>query len=94
MDKLELARDEALKCLRSVCLGEDVVDMERLRRLLRKQLREAIASLESDPHHAVAFRCIGDALYSQSEHHVSVSMQKKTFMVEVFSINLRYKYLK
>ncbi|KAJ8729556.1 hypothetical protein PYW08_001137 [Mythimna loreyi] len=69
MDKLELARDEALKCLRTVCSGEDVMDMERLRRLLRKQLRESIASLESDPHHAVAFRCIGDALYSQNEQH-------------------------
>lgn len=69
IDKLEQARDEALKCLGTVRSGEDAIDMERLRRLLRKQLRESIASLESDPHHAVAFRCIGDALYSQSEHH-------------------------
>ncbi|KAJ8726234.1 hypothetical protein PYW07_000932 [Mythimna separata] len=83
MDKLELARDEALKCLRTVCLGEEVMDMERLRRLLRKQLREAIASLESDPHHAVAFRCIGDALYSQNEHHFISRMNPQSDLLNL-----------
>ncbi|XP_030036652.2 uncharacterized protein C05D11.1 [Manduca sexta] len=67
IEKLETARDEARKCLKVVCSGEDPIDMERLNRLLKKQLRESIASLESDPHHAVAFRCIGDALYSQND---------------------------
>lgn len=90
MDKLELARDEALKCLRSVCLGEDVVDMERLRRLLRKQLREAIASLESDPHHAVAFRCIGDALYSQSEHHFISRMNPQSDLLALLEESPNY----
>ncbi|KAF9812013.1 hypothetical protein SFRURICE_021370 [Spodoptera frugiperda] len=56
IDKLEQARDEALKCLGTVRSGEDAIDMERLRRLLRKQLRESIASLESDPHHAFISR--------------------------------------
>ncbi|CAB3249821.1 unnamed protein product [Arctia plantaginis] len=66
IDKLTAARDEALQCLKTVCSGEDIMDMDRLKRLIRKQLREAIASLETNPHHAVAFRCIGDALYSQN----------------------------
>ncbi|CAH0726563.1 unnamed protein product, partial [Brenthis ino] len=67
IDKLEIARDEAQKCLKSIISGEEIIDMERMIRLLKKQLRESMASLESDPHHAVAFRCIGDALYSQNE---------------------------
>lgn len=46
--------------------------MERMQILLRKQLRESYASLESDPHHAVAFRCIGDALYSHNDADVSL----------------------
>lgn len=49
-----------------------MIDMNRMKRLLRKQLRESMASLESDPHHAMAFRCIGDALYSQTEEDVSI----------------------
>ncbi|XP_028177355.1 uncharacterized protein C05D11.1-like [Ostrinia furnacalis] len=67
MDKLELARDEARRCLGAVRSGEEPIDMDRMKRLLKKQLRESLASLEADPHHAVAFRCIGDALYSQNE---------------------------
>ncbi|CAH0603275.1 unnamed protein product [Chrysodeixis includens] len=74
LDKLEVARDEALTCLKTVTSGEEGLDMERLRRLLRKQLRESIASLESDPHHSVAFRCIGDALYSQNLHDFTSRM--------------------
>ncbi|XP_075992092.1 uncharacterized protein C05D11.1-like [Anticarsia gemmatalis] len=66
IDKLPAARDEALRCLRFVRDGHEPIDMPRLNRLIRKQLRESIASLESNPHHAVAFRCIGDALYSQN----------------------------
>ncbi|KAJ0181723.1 hypothetical protein K1T71_002445 [Dendrolimus kikuchii] len=67
IDKLDSARDEARKCLQNVRNGTEPIDMDRLTRLIKKQLRESIASLESDPHHAVAFRCIGDALYSQNE---------------------------
>ncbi|CAH2238074.1 jg18457 [Pararge aegeria aegeria] len=63
-----MARDEGRKCLKSVIDGVEGIDMDRMRRLLRKQLRETMASLESDPHHAIAFRCIGDALYSQNEN--------------------------
>ncbi|XP_022820745.1 uncharacterized protein C05D11.1-like [Spodoptera litura] len=90
MDKLEQARDEALKCLSSVRNGEDVIDMERLRRLLRKQLRESIASLESDPHHAVAFRCIGDALYSQNEHHFTSRMNPQTDLTALLEETPQY----
>lgn len=71
IEKLTAARDEAVQCLKAVCSGEDAMDMDRLKRLIRKQLREAIACLESNPHHAVAFRCIGDALYSQNNDDVS-----------------------
>ncbi|XP_047987418.1 uncharacterized protein C05D11.1-like [Leguminivora glycinivorella] len=67
IDKLELARDEATKCLQCVRDGQEPFNMERMNRLLKKQLRECFAGLESDPHHAIAFRCIGDALYSQNE---------------------------
>lgn len=76
IEKLEEARDEARKCLKRVCVGEEPIEMERMVRLIKKHLREATASLESDPHHAVAFRCIGDALYSQSEQDVSTYYTK------------------
>lgn len=71
IEKLEAAKTEALKALSIVRSGEEPIDMARMKILLRKQLRESVASLESDPHHAVAFRCIGDALYSQDENDVS-----------------------
>lgn len=71
VDKLEEARDEATRCLKCVRDGSDPLNMDRLNRLLKKQLRECFAGLESDPHHAIAFRCIGDALYSQNEQDVS-----------------------
>ncbi|XP_047041443.1 uncharacterized protein C05D11.1-like [Helicoverpa zea] len=90
MDKLEQARDDALKCLKTVCVGEEALDMDRLRRLLRKQLREAIASLESDPHHAVAFRCIGDALYSQNEDHFISRMNPQTDLVALLEESSEY----
>ncbi|XP_069360181.1 uncharacterized protein C05D11.1-like [Maniola hyperantus] len=67
VDKFEIARDEARNCLKSIIKGDEAIDMERMKRLLRKQLRETMTSLESDPHHTIAFRCIGDALYSQNE---------------------------
>ncbi|XP_045538857.1 uncharacterized protein C05D11.1 [Papilio machaon] len=81
--KLELARDDARKCLSRVCSGEEPIDLERMRRLLRKQLRESIASLESDPHHAVAFRCIGDALYSQNEQDFISRMNPQQVLMEL-----------
>ncbi|KAH9645203.1 hypothetical protein HF086_005748 [Spodoptera exigua] len=90
VDKLEQARDEALKCLSSVRNGEDVIDMDRMCRLLRKQLRESIASLESDPHHAVAFRCIGDALYSQGEHHFISRMNPQAVLTALLEETPEY----
>lgn len=71
IDKLDIARDEARNCLQSIASGTETIDMERMERLLKKQLRETMASLEADPHHSIAFRCIGDALYSQNEQDVS-----------------------
>lgn len=72
LDKLEIARDEAKKCIAKIRNGEEAIDMERMGRLVQKQLRECMAALESDPHHVVAFECIGNALYSQSEENVSI----------------------
>jgi hypothetical protein len=79
MDKLEASLEEAKKCLAAVRAGDEPIDMGRLKRLLKKQLRESLASLESDPHHAVAFRCIGDALYSQNEQDVSIIIYTASF---------------
>ncbi|KAM3962814.1 LOW QUALITY PROTEIN: uncharacterized protein C05D11.1 [Aphomia sociella] len=90
MDKLEMARDEARMCLKSVCDGAEPLDMERLKRLLRKQLREALASLESDPHHAVAFRCIGDALYSQNERDFFSRMNPQKALLDLLEENEKY----
>ncbi|XP_013133610.1 PREDICTED: uncharacterized protein C05D11.1-like [Papilio polytes] len=81
--KLELARDDARKCLSGVRSGAEPIDMERMKRLLRKQLRESIASLESDPHHAVAFRCIGDVLYSQNEEDFISRMNPQQVLMEL-----------
>ncbi|CAH0404705.1 unnamed protein product [Chilo suppressalis] len=83
MDKLEAARDEAKKCLASVRSGEITIDMDRMKRLLKKQLRESLAGLESDPHHAVAFRCIGDALYSQNEKDFVLRMNPQQSIQEL-----------
>ncbi|XP_059059298.1 uncharacterized protein C05D11.1-like [Achroia grisella] len=90
MDKLEAARDEARTCLKSVIEGAEPLDMERLKRLLKKQLREALASLESDPHHAVAFRCIGDALYSQSEQDFFARMNPQKALAELLEESSDY----
>ncbi|XP_045519438.1 uncharacterized protein C05D11.1-like [Pieris brassicae] len=83
MEKLKAARAQAQACLKSLRAGEEVIDMDRMKRLLQKQLRESMASLESDPHHAMAFRCIGDALYSQSEEDFRLRMNPQETMHEL-----------
>ncbi|XP_049872194.1 uncharacterized protein C05D11.1-like isoform X2 [Pectinophora gossypiella] len=99
IDKLEAARDQARACIDTVRSGAEPLDMERLRRLLKKQLRESIASLESDPHHAIAFRCIGDALYSQNEHDFISRMNPQQDLEELLGegpeywLRLMQKYL-
>ncbi|CAH0749121.1 unnamed protein product [Diatraea saccharalis] len=90
IDKLEAARDEAKKCLASVRSEEIAIDMERMKRLLKKQLRESLASLESDPHHAVAFRCIGDALYSQNERDFVLRMNPQHSLQELMEEEVGY----
>ncbi|KAL0894630.1 hypothetical protein ABMA27_013187 [Loxostege sticticalis] len=90
IDKLEVARDEARKCLVAVRSGEEPVDMERMKRLLKKQLRESLASLEADPHHAVAFRCIGDALYSQNEKDFIDRMNPQYQLQELLQESEKY----
>ncbi|GBP23093.1 Uncharacterized protein C05D11.1 [Eumeta japonica] len=69
INKLQLARDTAKQCLEKIRSGADDIDILRMHRLLRKQLRESMVNLETDPHHAVAFQCIGDSLYSQNEQN-------------------------
>ncbi|CAH2066403.1 unnamed protein product, partial [Iphiclides podalirius] len=88
--KLEAARDEARRCLASVRSGDEPLDSRRLERLLRKQLRESIASLESDPHQAVAFRCIGDALYSQNERDFISRMNPQQVLLELLEESTDY----
>ncbi|CAK1549762.1 unnamed protein product [Leptosia nina] len=90
MDKLEVARTQAQACISSLTEGGEVIDMERMKRLLRKQLRESIASLESDPHHAVAFRCIGDALYSQSDEDFRLRMNPQVTIHELLGETSEY----
>ncbi|XP_034828177.1 uncharacterized protein C05D11.1-like [Maniola hyperantus] len=90
VDKLEIARDEARNCLKSVINGDEAIVMERMKRLLRKQLRETMASLESDPHHAIAFRCIGDALYSQNEDDFISRMNPHNSLNELLKENSDY----
>ncbi|XP_046961211.1 uncharacterized protein C05D11.1-like [Vanessa cardui] len=90
INKLETARDEARECLKSVISGEEAIDMDRMKRLLRKQLRETMASLESDPHHAIAFRCIGDALYSQNEQDFVSRMNPQQTLQELLTENVDY----
>ncbi|VVC90313.1 unnamed protein product [Leptidea sinapis] len=96
--KLEAARTEAKDCLRKIRSGEEIIDMDRMKRLLKKQLRESIASLESDPHHAVAFRCIGDALYSQTEQDFILRLNPQQTIQELLEesstywLNLLQKY--
>ncbi|XP_023940312.1 uncharacterized protein C05D11.1 [Bicyclus anynana] len=90
VSKLELARDEARKCLRAVSSGAEPIDMERMQRLIRKQLRETMASLESDPHHAVTFRSIGDALYSQNENDFIARMNPQHSLNKLLSEDLDY----
>ncbi|XP_045458924.1 uncharacterized protein C05D11.1-like [Melitaea cinxia] len=87
IDKLETARDEARACLKSLVSGEEAIDMDRMKRLIKKQLRETVASLESDPHHAIAFRCIGDALYSQNEQDFVSRMNPQQTLQELLSEN-------
>ncbi|XP_068621033.1 uncharacterized protein C05D11.1-like [Battus philenor] len=88
--KLELARDSARKCIATVRSGDEAIDMQRMERLLRKQLRESMASLESDPHHAVAFRCIGDALYSQNDRDFVSRMNPQQVLLELLKESSDY----
>nr|XP_026487526.1 uncharacterized protein C05D11.1-like [Vanessa tameamea] len=90
INKLETAREEARECLKSVISGEEAIDMDRMKRLLRKQLRETMASLESDPHHSIAFRCIGDALYSQNEQDFVSRMNPQQTLQELLTENVDY----
>ncbi|XP_072936349.1 uncharacterized protein C05D11.1-like [Epargyreus clarus] len=90
LGKLEAAKTAARECLQGVREGTEALDMVRLKRLLRKQLRETLASLESDPHHAVAFRCIGDALYSQSENDFISRMNPQQVIHELMEVDADY----
>ncbi|XP_022125781.2 uncharacterized protein C05D11.1 [Pieris rapae] len=90
IEKLKTARNQAQACLKSLRGGEEVIDMDRMKRLLQKQLRESMASLESDPHHAMAFRCIGDALYSQSEEDFRLRMNPQETMHELLEENSEF----
>ncbi|CAK1603337.1 unnamed protein product [Parnassius mnemosyne] len=90
INKLEAARNEARKCLAGVRSGEEAIDMQRMQRLLQKQLRESMASLESDPHHAVAFRCIGDSLYSQNEKDFVSRMNPQQVLHELLEESSEY----
>lgn len=75
--KLSASLEETKKCLAKVRSGDEVIDMDRMLRLVKKQLRESIATLESNPHHAIAFQSIGDALYSQNDNDVSTVLDNK-----------------
>ncbi|KAI5635965.1 peptidase m16 inactive domain-containing protein [Phthorimaea operculella] len=90
VNKLEAARDQAQAVLKAVRSGEEPIDMERMKRLLKKQLRESIAHLESDPHHAIAFRCIGDALYSQNESDFMSRMNPQRDLEELLNESADY----
>ncbi|KAG7311658.1 hypothetical protein JYU34_002712 [Plutella xylostella] len=90
IEKLEAAKTEALKALSIVRSGEEPIDMARMKILLRKQLRESVASLESDPHHAVAFRCIGDALYSQDENDFISRMNPQVILQDLLNEGPEY----
>ncbi|XP_047509808.1 uncharacterized protein C05D11.1-like [Pieris napi] len=90
IEKLKAARAQAQSCLKNLRVGEEVIDMDRMKRLLQKQLRESMASLESDPHHAMAFRCIGDALYSQTKEDFRLRMNPQVTMHELLEENSEF----
>ncbi|CAD7087874.1 unnamed protein product [Hermetia illucens] len=47
--------------------GDEKIDMHRMHYIIEKEILEALSSLESNPHDAVAFLIIGDVLYGRNE---------------------------
>ncbi|XP_053606710.1 uncharacterized protein C05D11.1-like [Plodia interpunctella] len=90
VQKLRAAYEEARQCIAAVRTGQNPIDMDRIGRLLKKQLREMLASLESDPHHAIAFRCIGDLLYSRDENDFIQRMNPQIAVNELLKENVDY----
>lgn len=52
--------------------GDEKIDMHRMHYIIEKEILEALSSLESNPHDAVAFLIIGDVLYGRNEKDVSI----------------------
>lgn len=90
LKKMVAARDEAKACLARLRSGEEFIEMDRMHRLLRKQLRESISMLESDPHHTVAFQCIGDALYSMSEQDFITRLNPQIHLRQLLLESVEY----
>lgn len=53
-----------------ISLGNEKIDMSRMKNILERNILEYLSNLESNPHDAVAFLAIGDILYGSTPEDV------------------------
>lgn len=70
LDRMEDALTELKNQIKSISELK-LINMERLRAIIQKQLRETLSHIETSPHDALAFSCIVDVLYSLSNEQVN-----------------------
>lgn len=69
LDRLNEALSELKKTIKSIAELK-LINMERLKAIINKQLREIYSHIENSPHTALAFSCIADVLYSLTNEQV------------------------
>lgn len=54
-----------------IILGEEKIDMQRMKTIIERNILEYVTNLENNPHDTIAFIMIGDLLYGDNAFDVS-----------------------
>ncbi|XP_015601715.1 uncharacterized protein C05D11.1 [Cephus cinctus] len=98
-EKIGLVKDRLIKILSDIVTKDNGIDMKRLRTVIYRYTLETLSDLENSPHHSVAYKIIGDALYGNTKDDLSQRLNevedlgKLSAEPESYWVNLIKKYL-
>ncbi|XP_064616831.1 uncharacterized protein C05D11.1-like [Liolophura sinensis] len=73
-EKLDVIKTKQEQLLRKLSTREEAIDMKRMETVIHKRILEALNSVEDDPHSTLAFICIEDFLFGDTQDDLEIKV--------------------
>ncbi|XP_055378206.1 uncharacterized protein C05D11.1-like [Condylostylus longicornis] len=90
IEKIDLVLSKLKETLKKFLVGEEKVDMSRMKSILDRLILENLSNLENEPHDTAAYLVIGDALYGTNDNDFCDRLNPNKFFEAFLEMDENY----